>query len=356
MTKSLSAGILCLGCVALAANADAQNVFVTNFGTPSRPGTTVAGFSTTSGAPVATFSGGDSQSSIRFPIGIAADSTGSLFVTSINPGTAVSSILRIGTDGSIRTAVYGPPPNDSTTLYNPKGIAFGSSGQLFVNNGGPGANPVGNSFTGVANVATGAYSNVYGGANSSLSAPYAIAYAGGQYLYASNDDNSITRFDTTSSNTAGVQLTLTPSPGTQNGIFTLNGLALGPDGALYASDGSTGSILRISAPSTNASTLSLFTGGLSGPQGIAFEPGTNNLFVASDDNTIRRIIPAGTVATGYTAGVVDPLYLVQEAANSGPTFLAFSPIPEPSTYALFGVAGVTALTLGLRRQRVTLRA
>lgn len=254
--------------------------------------------------------------------------------------------------------VYGPPPQNNTSFYNPKALVFGSSdAQLFVNNGGPSASPTNNSFTGIANVSAGTYSNVYGGAGSSLSAPYSIAYDGTRYLYAGNSNNSITRFDTTAGDITGTKLTLNPGAGAPNNIATLNGLAVGPDGALYATDGARGQVLRMDAPNTSASTFTIFSSGLVGPEGIAFEPGTNSLFVANDDDTIRRIIPVGNVISGFLNGIVDPSYLVQEAVGSGPTFLAFSPIPEPSTYALFGVAGLVVLTIGWRRrEQITFRA
>lgn len=370
MKKLLTTSALCLGFVGAAAiDARAQNnLFVTNFGNTSLGGTVVGnvvGYNTMTKAVVSTFSGGEADSTIINPLGIATDPTsGALYVTSINPSnpasptTSVSSILRLNSNGSINTVVLGSQtPSASglpvTALQNPKGLTIGPGNQLYVANGGNTGAP---SFLGVANPATGSYANTLGGPGSSLNAPFPVTYDGSRYLYAGNIDNTVTRFDTSINDTTGTPLNLVAGLGAAN-IVLLNGLAVGPDGALYATDGTRGDVLRIATPAAATSTFSLFTNGLIGPEGLAFEPVTNNLFVANDDNTIQRIIPVGTAASGFTTGAVDPSFNLQESAGSGPTFLAFSPIPEPSTYALFGVAGAVMLVFGLkRRQQLTLRA
>lgn len=363
MMKSLFAGVLCLGCVALAANADAQNVFVTNFFT-----NTVAGFSTTTGAPVATFSGGDANNSLSFPIGLATDPlTGNLYTTSINTNTGASTIFRLGPSG-VQTAVSNTSPAAST-LYNPKGIAFGPGNQLFVSNGGTTLPSAGNSFVGTANVLTGSYNNYTGGGGSPINSPYGIAYDGVRYLYVNNgpqtgpavtSSTAVIRIDTT--NATAVALNLQAAAGTPAINYNFSGLTFGPDGALYVADGNQGNILRIATPTGNTSAVSAFAlgtafpGGLKGLEGLAFDPTspTNDLYFALDDDTIRRVTPTGTVATGFMGSVYNG-FTISEDIGSGPTFLAFSPIPEPSTYALFGTAGATLLVVfSFRRRQVSL--
>lgn len=362
--------IFCLGLLGAAAGAHAQsNLFVANLGS-----NTVSGYSTITGTSVGSFSGGDAYSSINQPVGLAA-SGNNLFVTSYNTNSGLSSILRLGSDG-IHSTVVDPAPNGfpSNGLLNPKAIVFGANANtLYVANGGnAGVDPVNNSYVGVANVTTGGYGQVpsnqggigFGGAGP-LAAPYSLAYDGSRYLYASNNTLSsqdIVRFDTTIPRDPGTLLTLSSASGAP-AIDSLNGLAIGPDGALYATDGTNRNVLRITTPNLNTSDFSIFVDGnatlnanrLVGPEALIFDPTGTFLYVSNDDNSIKRIAVANLNGTETTSGLVTPF--VQEAANSGPGFMAFSPIPEPSTYALFGVAGVSMLIFSLkRRQSASLRA
>jgi len=77
--------------------------------------------------------------------------------------------------------------------------------------------------------------------------------------------------------------------------------------------------------------------GLYGPAGLAFDS-AGYLYAANhDNNTIERFDPSGAGTLFANTGMDQPI------------FLAFQPVPEPSTAAL--LAGGLAALLLIRRQR-----
>ena len=96
----------------------------------------------------------------------------------------------------------------------------------------------------------------------------------------------------------------------------------------------------------DGSTNSITTSGLtlpSNPTALAFDS-TGNLFIGGANGAIREMTPDGTVSYFSQS-------FIGTGSLNGVNALAFQPqtIPEPSTYALFGL-GALALILAYRRK------
>jgi hypothetical protein len=89
---------------------------------------------------------------------------------------------------------------------------------------------------------------------------------------------------------------------------------------------------------TNGMTTTFANGGLlNGAVGLAFDA-SGNLFVANQNNTIARFSPDGTGAVFAATGLANPMYL------------AFDPVPEPSTGMIIIASGLMIA----RRRRISI--
>jgi sugar lactone lactonase YvrE len=246
----------------------------------------------------------------------------------------------------------------SSGLDDPSGLAFDAAGNLYVANADDGTvekftpNGVGTLFASGLNtpvgVAVDAAGNVYvasffggtitkfnpaGGSSvfaSNVNGPTGLAFdAAGNLYSADNGDGHIEKF--------------TPGGGTSDfaatGAGALFGLAYHGEN-LYAVDANTNidanasNLYRIAANGTSSGFARL--SGNEEPFGITADA-AGNLYVSTYSGTIEKFTPGGAETT-FMSGLDNDL-----------AFLAFGPVPEPSTWMAVGIgAGLLGLTLRRR--------
>jgi sugar lactone lactonase YvrE len=271
--------------------------------------------------------------------------------------TARAGTLYVGnSDPAVNTVVEITPPSGTPTTFastsTPYGLAFDTSGNLYVANDAPGT---------VSKVTPGGTVTQFA---SGFSEPTGIAFDSSGNLYVSNytGDHEVSK--------------ITPS-----GAVTLNftsgftipyGLAFGA-GSLYVGDFGAGTVSKVN-PITGASS---FFASISGPTGLAFDS-KGNLYVSSFYNDeVYEVTPNGTVTpfasvTSHPYGLAFDssgnlfvaLYLAGEVSEfnsagtpvntytgfSEPVFLAIAPsaVPEPSSVTLFGLGAAGLVWYGWR--------
>jgi sugar lactone lactonase YvrE len=251
----------------------------------------------TPGGPSSVFA----SSGLDDPSGLAFDAAGNLYVANADNGTIVKF-----TPNGVGTLF-------ASDLNTPVGVAVDAAGNVYVANNGDGTivkfTPAGGSSVFASNV----------------NGPYGLAFDAAGNLYSANsNDGHIEMF--------------TPGGGASDfaatGAGGLSGLAYHA-GNLYAVDPenvtpeSPLNIFRISSNGTSAPFTKLGRE----PFGLTSDA-AGNLYVGTYSGTIERITPDGTDTT-YASGL---------DADLG--YLAFGPVPEPSTWAMLGVgAGLLGLTL-----------
>ena len=153
-------------------------------------------------------------------------------------------------------------------------------------------------------------------------------------LYVTLGNNNIVRFDTTGNNGAIIAASMNTFASTN--LSNPFGLAFDSSGNLYAANLGNSTISKFNASGGYVSNI---TSNLSSPYGLAFDS-SGNLYAANPgNNTISKFGPSGNFLTSWNTG-------------SQPRFLAFQPVPEPSTYALATIAtGVMAYLARHRRAR-----
>lgn len=255
------------------------------------------------------------------PAGLAFNSSGNLFVgdynqTYRNPGT----IYEFTPSGGSSTFATG--------LSGPQGLALDSSGNLFEGDSGSGTIY---EFTpgGIQSTFASGFGGIYYG-------PYALAFNSSGDLFSPNG-GSIYEF------TPGGNKSVFASglPFTGAGPYpNVDGLAFNSVGDLFASDWTSGDIYEF----TPNGTQSTFASGLSYPNSLAFDS-SGNLFVtgggySSGAGYIDEFTPNGTQST-FATGLNDPGYLAFGAI----------PTPEPSTFALLCVGAIGLLGYAWRRRK-----
>ena len=224
------------------------------------------------------------------------------------------SIVRVSSGGAVSPFATLPPNSQ------PVGLAFDGNGNIFA-----------------ADFNTDQISKITPGSAVSLfatlpagSCPDGLAFDGSGNLYAADGGtDQISRI--TSGGVVSLFATL-PA-----GSFP-NGLAFDSSGNLYAADSNTYQISKI----TSGGVVSLFATlpADSFPNGLAFDASGN--FYAADINTgqISQISPDGLTVTPFATGI------------SAPAFIAFAPVPEPSSAVLLAIGSLALLRRRARRNNV----
>lgn len=289
--KTFSAFTGLVLCVSVTGHAPAQNLFVANNGAANNI------LEITPGGAQSTFASG-----LGGPAGLAFNSTGNLFVANAITGN----ITEITPGGAQSTFASG--------LNVPYGLAFNSAGDLFVANG---------AANNIIVITPGGLRATFA---SGLVDPAGLAFNNaGDLFEADMHSGNIYEFTP-----GGAQSTFA------SGLANPWGLAFNSAGNLFVADEDNGvlgggGITEI----TPGGVQSTFASGLSAPNELAFN-GAGNLFVAegaADD--ILEFTPDGTQST-FASGLDNPVGL------------AFQPAPEPSVLGLLAVAA-TALLVCRRR-------
>ncbi len=199
-------------------------------------------------------------SGLSSPEGLAFDSSGNLYVAN-SPGGSTGTIEKITPGGTASVFFSGTAVGDAV------GLAFDSSGNLYVDNGG--SNTIAKITPG------GTASQFYGGTG--VTGPEGLAFDSSGNLYIANVFTS-TIEKITSGGTASLFYTGT-------GLAEPIGLAFDSSGNLYVDNHLNSTIEKI----TSGGTASVFyTGaGVSVPEGLAFDS-SGNLYVANTGNNTDR--------------------------------------------------------------------
>ncbi len=278
---------------------------------------------------------------LRLLLGMAAISAGPAF-------GQVSYVTSYNTDQIFRVE-NGSSASFGTGLTAPTGLALDASGNLYV------ADYAGSS-EGIWKVTPDGTTSLF----SVASRPFALAFDSLGNLYSTSQGGRIYKYSTTGSSTLVAS--------TRQNIA--GGIAIDSADNIYIANYSAGSIQTVSSNGT----ISDFVTGLGNPVDLVISS-NGNLFVSlTSIGTVLKITPGGVVTT-EVSGLSQPQGLDIDAFNniyvsdssgiikrspegassqiwSGSVNglgLAVSAVPEPSTYALFGL-GALVLVIAARRR------
>jgi ligand-binding sensor domain-containing protein len=261
------------------------------------------------------------------PTALAYDSAGNLFI-----GGSSGSIRKMTPDGTV--SYFSQSFNGTPTYNGVNGLAFNSAGTLF-------ASITTSAYNGLVSFNADGTTNVITTQGVSLvTNPMALAFDSSGSLYIGGKQGRIYKM-TTDGTVSNFSQSFYGTP-LYNGV---NALAFNSSGTLFASI-TTGTYSGLVSFNSDGSTNTITTSGLSlpnSPTALAFDS-TGNLFIGSAGGGIKEMTPDGTVS-----------YFSQNFISSGSLTgvngLAFQPqsVPEPSTYALFGL-GALALVVAYRRK------
>lgn len=289
------AGLIVLSTVFLP-SAKAATLYVSNEATSGH--STIQAFSTTQGQ--FTFASGFSN-----PLGLAFNPTGDLFVANGQDHT----LYKISPGGTVSTFATG--------LGFPQVVVCDTSGNLYVDDSG--TDKVGTGF--IYKLTPAGVRSTFA---SGLSQPEGMAFDATGNLFEADDlSGNIYKFSP-----SGVRSTFASGLG-----GNMTSLAFDSQGNLFMSELLNETIYKFT-PSGVKSTFATNAG--SEVWGLAFDS-NGVLFVAGGDrNAIFEYTPNGVRST-FTMNV------------SSPRYLAFSPIPEPTTWLLATIGMVNLLVARCRR-------
>ena len=230
----------------------------------------------------------DFTSGLSSPVGLAFDDAGNLYVANANTIT----VEKITPSGSASIFIGSGSLSQGLT----GGLTFDSAGNLFVGVATPGSAVI-KKFS-----PTGADLGVF--ASSGVGNAYDMAFDSSGNLYVPNGGLSTIRVFTP----AGIGSTLA-----DNGLLNHPaGIAFDKAGNLYAANGGDSNIVKFSGGV--ATVFAGSVNGVAGPNGLAFDS-AGNLYVANSSNLkILRLTPGGTGTTFASGGLSFPFGLAFQPA------------------------------------------
>jgi DNA-binding beta-propeller fold protein YncE len=273
-----AAGISAMLDGGIALSSDAQRLFVASLGDND-----VVEHDAASGALLRTFG----SVCGFFPIDLDCGPDGKLYVACFGD----SSVARIdlASGASLGAFVLG----GSGGLANPRSLAFGPDGNLYVSSG------TGEvlEYAGATGDFVAAFVDAGGNGGGPLD-PYGLAFHQGRLYVASYFPNEVKEFDAT---TGAFVSTFVPSG--SGGLAGPTAVAFGPDGDLYVTsrdddavrryDGATGAFVEV--------FVGAGSGGLDGPFDLAFRPGAAPPSVPSLGAAGRAVLAGGLIAVAWIA-------------------------------------------------------
>jgi sugar lactone lactonase YvrE len=261
------------------------------------------------------------------PTALAFDSTGNLFI-----GAGGGVIRKMTPDGTV--SYFSQSFSGTGSLNGVNGLAFNSSGTLF-------ASITTSVYSGLVSFnADGSTKTITTSGLSLPLKPTALALDSTGNLFVGSAQGGIRKMTPDGTVSAFSQSFI--GTGFYNGV---NGLAFNSSGTLFASI-TTSVYSGLVSFNADGSTKTITTSGLSlpsNPTALAFDS-TGNLFIGSSGGGIKEMSPDGTVSYFSQS-------FIGTGSLNGVNALAFQPqsVPEPSTYALFGL-GALALIIAYRRK------
>ena len=121
-------------------------------------------------------------------------------------------------------------------------------------------------------------------------------------------------------------------------------LAFGPDGDLYASDYAGHRVVRFDGRTGSFKGVFSAEGALGSPGDLAFSPAGDLLVTDHEKNQVLRLDGLTGDVVGVFADGFAPRQLVHVEGDA-------VPVPEPATWAAWGLVGLCALAVRLRHGR-----